>query len=72
MTECQKFVTVYPAIYCRKHDIIMNVASHWLMSGFTLQNEFALRANYYSLKDEDMKKCIKMFITVLKLVIWKG
>ena len=38
-----------------------NVISHELTSGFTLQNVFALSA---TLRNESVKKCIKMGITV--------
>ena len=33
---------------------------------------FALSAMDYTLKDENMKKCIKMVIIAIKIVIWAG
>ena len=48
-----------------------NVVSHWMMSGFMLQDAFAFSA-MYTLKNENVKKCIKKGITILTIVIWGG
>ena len=50
---------------------LLNVASDGLMSSFTLVGALAIGAKKYTLKCENMKKCIRMEITVLNIVIWK-
>ena len=64
-----KFATVYPAIYCPKPNVIMKVSSDWLKSGFTLLEALAIDAKKYTLKGENVKRCTRMGITVLKIVL---
>ena len=44
----------------------------WLTTGFTLLISLAMGAKYYALKDENVKKCIRMGITVLKMSFGEG
>ena len=50
---------------------LCNVASHWLKSGYMLQNMFALSVMYFTLKDNNVKY-IRMGITVSKIIIWRA
>ena len=61
----QKFATVYPAIYCRKlFNVINYVTFRWMTCGFmrlaTLEFETKL------------ERCIRMAITIFKILIWGG
>ena len=49
---------------------LLNVDSDWTTSGFTLLETIAVDAKKYTLKGENVKKCITIGITVLKIVIW--
>ena len=46
------------------------IGSVWLTSDFTLLEALAVDAKKYSLKGENVKKCIRLGITALKIVIW--
>ena len=52
--------------------LLQNAAFHWLISGFTLLKALALGAKKYALKGENVKKCIRMGIPTLKIVISGG
>ena len=41
-----------------------------LTSGFTLLEALAVGAKWYNLKGDNVKKCIRIEITVLQIVIW--
>ena len=51
---------------------LRNVAFYWLISSFTLLDMLALSATQLTLKDENVNKCIRMGITLLKIFIWGG
>ena len=42
------------------------------MSGFTLLKALGMGAKYYTLKGENVKKRIRMGITILEIIIWGG
>ena len=42
------------------------------MANFTLLKKLVLGARQYTMKDENVKKCIRMGITMLEIVIWRG
>ena len=46
--------------------------SNWLTLAFTLLKMPVLKAEEYAFKDENMKKCIRMGIIVLKIFICGG
>ena len=48
-----------------------NVIFHWQMSGFMLLTVLAYSAEGCRLRGENVKKCIRMGITVLKIVVCK-
>ena len=53
---------------------LFNIVSHWLIPSFTLLKVFPLSAIKYTLKDDNdnVKKCIRMGINILKIVILEG
>ena len=53
---------------------LVNIAFHWLKLGFTLPRPLDFGTQYNVLKGKNIKKCIRIGITVtvLKIVIWGG
>ena len=61
----QKFVTVYPVMYCRKQfDAINYVTFCWMTCHITW-----LAMLQFEMK---LQECIRMGITIFKILIWGG